>query len=146
MGFFSIKVLLRACVLCPFPFFLFSFTISFSFFLFLSDSFMQLSVEEVLLRWLNVHAGRVLNRRVANFSSDLRDSEVYLALLQQVAPDACHLSLTDLRAEPDMVPFIFIFKKPFHEEEGGRGEEEGEEEDEKEEEEEEKRKKVPSIL
>jgi len=48
---------------------------------------MKLGAEQILLRWFNYHlkaAGS--NRRVNNFTSDIKDSECYTLLLNQIAP------------------------------------------------------------
>ncbi|KAM7287021.1 plastin-2 [Ixodes scapularis] len=48
---------------------------------------LHLSPEAILLRWCNYHLERAgTKRRVANFTSDVRDSEVYTLLLKQIAP------------------------------------------------------------
>ncbi|XP_029918119.1 plastin-3-like [Myripristis murdjan] len=50
------------------------------------EELMKLSPEELLLRWVNFHLEKVGNRRISNFSGDVKDSEVYFHLLQQIAP------------------------------------------------------------
>jgi len=55
----------------------------------LSD-LMKLSPEEILLRWFNYHlkaAGHP--RRVANLGPDIKDSECYTVLLNQLKPNQC---------------------------------------------------------
>eukprot|EP01129_Flabellula_baltica_P008547 TRINITY_DN340_c0_g1_i10.p1 TRINITY_DN340_c0_g1~~TRINITY_DN340_c0_g1_i10.p1 ORF type:complete len:610 (-),score=143.82 TRINITY_DN340_c0_g1_i10:207-2015(-) len=50
-------------------------------------SFFNLPKEETILRWINYHLERAgSNRRVRNFSTDLRDGENYITLLSQIAP------------------------------------------------------------
>ncbi|KAA8571642.1 hypothetical protein EYC84_001635 [Monilinia fructicola] len=46
--------------------------------------------EQILLRWVNYHL-KAANwpRRVANFSSDVKDAENYTVLLSQIAPECC---------------------------------------------------------
>ncbi len=54
------------------------------------DDFLRLPPDEILLRWFNYHlraAGWA--RRVANFGSDIRDSENYIVLLNQLCPADC---------------------------------------------------------
>uniref|UniRef100_A0A1W7R9Y3 Plastin-2 n=1 Tax=Hadrurus spadix TaxID=141984 RepID=A0A1W7R9Y3_9SCOR len=52
----------------------------------LSD-LMKLSPESILLRWVNYHLERAgVNRRITNFTSDIKDSEIYTHLLHQIAP------------------------------------------------------------
>lgn len=48
---------------------------------------MALPPEDVLLRWINYHMEKQgVDRRVKNFSSDLKDSEVYANLLNSITP------------------------------------------------------------
>merc|ERR1719424_2181296 len=50
------------------------------------EDLLKLSAEDILLRWINYHlknAGSA--RRVTNFGSDLKDSECYSILLNQIA-------------------------------------------------------------
>lgn len=48
---------------------------------------MKLSPESILLRWVNYHLDRAgSNRRITNFTSDIKDSEIYTHLLKQIAP------------------------------------------------------------
>jgi hypothetical protein len=54
------------------------------------EDLLKLSPEQILLRWVNFHlkaAGS--SRRVHNFSGDIKDSEVYTILLNQLAPKQC---------------------------------------------------------
>jgi len=55
-----------------------------------SDIF-KLSHEEFLLRWVNYHLEKAgCDRRARNFTSDIKDSEIYTELLYQIAPaDLC---------------------------------------------------------
>ena len=49
-----------------------------------------LSSEALLLRWVNYHvAAAGYAQKVSNFSSDIKDGEVYALLLSQIAPDVC---------------------------------------------------------
>ncbi|XP_076025846.1 plastin-3-like [Genypterus blacodes] len=50
------------------------------------EDLMKLRPEELLLRWANFHLKKV-GKSITNFSGDIKDSEVYYALLQQIAPD-----------------------------------------------------------
>ena len=57
----------------------------------LSD-LMAMSPEQILLRWFNYHlAAAGSEKRVANFSGDVKDGEAYSTLLHQLAPDTCDL-------------------------------------------------------
>eukprot|EP01137_Pigoraptor_chileana_P015136 Opistho-2@70696 len=72
---------------------------------------LDVSAEQVLLRWFNYHLARAGHpRTVANFSSDISDSECYAALMCQIAPDFADSALvrnltgqTDLEARADAV-------------------------------------------
>lgn len=64
----------------------------------LSD-LMKLTPEQLLLRWFNYHLKNAgSDKRIKNFSSDVKDSTAYTILLNQIAPDKCDktaLSLSD---------------------------------------------------
>jgi len=66
---------------------------------------LKLPPDQILLRWFNYHLKNAGHpRRVANFSGDIKDSENYTVLLNQLAPSQCDkaaLSESDLtkRAE-----------------------------------------------
>lgn len=48
---------------------------------------MKLSPENILMRWVNHHmANAGIARRIANFTKDISDSEIYTHLLKQIAP------------------------------------------------------------
>ena len=52
------------------------------------DELLALSPEEILLRWFNYHLENAgSSRRVHNFSGDIKDSECYTILLNQIAPE-----------------------------------------------------------
>ena len=54
------------------------------------EQFLRLPPEQILLRWFNYHLKQAnWNRRVANFSADIKDGENYTILLNQLAPDLC---------------------------------------------------------
>eukprot|EP00158_Paraphelidium_tribonemae_P008275 Partr_v1_DN28536_c0_g1_i3_m72847 putative lymphocyte cytosolic protein 1 (L-plastin) len=69
------------------------------------EDFLKLPVDQILLRWFNYHLKKAgWSRKVANFSSDIKDSENYIVLMSQLAPDTCNrnaLKISDLseRAE-----------------------------------------------
>ena len=64
---------------------------------------LKLSPEEVLLRWVNYHLMRSgSERRINNFSGDIKDSEAYILLLSQIAPTAAD----------DMVARLLSVRKP----------------------------------
>jgi len=54
------------------------------------EQFLRLPPEQILLRWFNYHLKNAKwDRRVANFSSDVKDGENYTVLLNQLAPETC---------------------------------------------------------
>ncbi|EGX43272.1 Fimbrin, actin-bundling protein [Orbilia oligospora] len=54
------------------------------------EQFLRLPPEQILLRWFNYHLKAAnWNRRVSNFSSDVKDGENYTVLLNQLSPDLC---------------------------------------------------------
>ncbi|KAK6503248.1 Fimbrin, actin-bundling protein [Arthrobotrys musiformis] len=54
------------------------------------EQFLRLPPEQILLRWFNYHLKAAnWNRRVANFSSDVKDGENYTVLLNQLSPELC---------------------------------------------------------
>ncbi|GFO49374.1 plastin-3 [Plakobranchus ocellatus] len=64
------------------------------------EDLQKLSPEQILLRWVNYHlrnAGQ--DRRINNFSDDIKDSEVYTYLLHQIAPKESHVDLSPLRLD-----------------------------------------------
>ena len=61
----------------------------------LSD-LLKLSQEELLLRWFNYHLREAgYDKRITNFSSDVKDSEKYTILLNQLKKDLCDKSALD---------------------------------------------------
>ena len=56
----------------------------------LLEAFLKLPPEQILLRWFNYHLKKANHpRRVNNFTSDIKDSENYIVLLNQLKPDVC---------------------------------------------------------
>ncbi len=56
------------------------------------NDLLKLPPEQILLRWVNYHlknAGRE-DKCIKNFSGDIKDSEAYTILLNQLAPDRCN--------------------------------------------------------
>jgi len=54
------------------------------------EQFLRLPPEQILIRWFNYHLKNAKwERRVANFSSDVKDGENYTVLLNQLAPEVC---------------------------------------------------------
>lgn len=54
------------------------------------EQFLRLPPEQILLRWFNYHLKNAgWQRRVTNFSSDVKDGENYTVLLNQLAPELC---------------------------------------------------------
>jgi len=68
---------------------------------------LKLSPEQILLRWFNYHLKNAgWNRRVNNFSGDIKDSENYTILLNQLKPQECGrepLQEGDVNKRADMV-------------------------------------------
>jgi len=63
---------------------------------------MKLGAEQILLRWMNYHlkaAGS--NKRVNNFSGDIKDSEAYTIVMNQIAPKSKGVNTNALN-EKDM--------------------------------------------
>ncbi|XP_066925792.1 plastin-3-like isoform X2 [Clytia hemisphaerica] len=51
------------------------------------EDLLKLSPEELLLRWVNYHLRKSgSNKRINNFSGDIKDSEAYAILLNQISP------------------------------------------------------------
>lgn len=64
---------------------------------------LKLSPETILLRWVNYHLEQSgSNRRVNNFTNDIKDSECYGILMKQIAPKEASVSLVDVMIESDM--------------------------------------------
>jgi len=54
------------------------------------EDFLKLSPEQILLRWFNYHLKNAgTSRRVKNFGGDIKDSECYTLLMNQIAPKKC---------------------------------------------------------
>ncbi|KAF9733146.1 Fimbrin, actin-bundling protein [Paraphaeosphaeria minitans] len=57
------------------------------------EQFLRLPPEQILLRWFNYHLKNAKwNRKVTNFSTDVKDGENYTVLLNQLKPDICSRS------------------------------------------------------
>ncbi|KAJ4303637.1 fimbrin [Kalmusia sp. IMI 367209] len=57
------------------------------------EQFLRLPPEQILLRWFNYHLKNAKwNRKVTNFSTDVKDGENYTVLLNQLAPETCSRS------------------------------------------------------
>jgi plastin-1 len=55
------------------------------------EDLMKLSPEQILLRWFNYHLKNAgTSRRVNNFGGDIKDSECYTLLLNQLSPKNCN--------------------------------------------------------
>lgn len=71
------------------------------------EQFLRLPPEQILLRWFNYHLKNAgWNRRVANFSGDVKDGENYTVLLSQLSPENCTrapLQTRDLLARAEQV-------------------------------------------
>jgi len=54
------------------------------------EDLLKLSPEQILIRWVNYHLKNAgSSRRINNFGGDIKDSEVYTILLNQLAPKQC---------------------------------------------------------
>lgn len=66
------------------------------------EDLMKLSPDKLLLRWFNYHLAEAgHDRRVNNFSGDLKDSVNYTVLMHQIAPGRCgtdHLGSGDMNS------------------------------------------------
>lgn len=59
---------------------------------------LALSPEEILLRWFNYHLEKAgSSRRVNNFSGDIKDSEAYTVLLNQIAPEDSGVDMSPMQ-------------------------------------------------
>jgi len=57
------------------------------------EDLLKLSPEQILLRWVNYHLKNSgSNKRIRNFAGDIKDSEAYTLLLNQLAPNKCDTS------------------------------------------------------
>jgi len=57
------------------------------------EDLMKLTPEQLLLRWFNYHLKNAGHpKRVKNFKGDVKDSEAYTVLLNQIAPNTCDKS------------------------------------------------------
>ncbi|EFA79541.1 actin binding protein [Heterostelium album PN500] len=57
------------------------------------EDLLKLPAEQILLRWFNYHLKKAgHSRKVTNFSGDIKDSECYTILLNQLAPAQCDKS------------------------------------------------------
>jgi len=69
--------------------------------------FLKLPPEKILLRWFNYHLKNAgTDRRVNNFGNDIKDSECYTLLLNQLAPSQCDkaaLNTNDVNKRADLV-------------------------------------------
>lgn len=68
---------------------------------------LKLSPEQILLRWFNYHLKKANStKRVKNFAGDIKDSEAYTILLNQLCPDKCNkqpLQIADLNQRAEKV-------------------------------------------
>ncbi|SMQ51520.1 unnamed protein product [Zymoseptoria tritici ST99CH_1A5] len=71
------------------------------------EQFLRLPPEQILLRWFNYHLKNAgWQRRVQNFSNDVKDGENYTVLLNQLAPNICSrspLQTSDLHQRAEQV-------------------------------------------
>jgi len=71
------------------------------------NDLLKLPPDQILLRWVNYHLKKAGSpKRINNFSGDIKDSEAYTILLNQLAPDKCNkdaLKHNDLNKRAEMV-------------------------------------------
>ncbi|CAI6335433.1 unnamed protein product [Periconia digitata] len=71
------------------------------------EQFLRLPPEQILLRWFNYHLKNAKwNRKVTNFSTDVKDGENYTVLLNQLKPEQCSrapLQTSDLHQRAEQV-------------------------------------------
>lgn len=66
------------------------------------EDLMALPVEQILLRWFNYHLNNAGSpRRVANFGKDIKDSECYTILINQIAPQDAGVNTSPLNESDD---------------------------------------------
>ncbi|KAM8834068.1 plastin-1 [Synchiropus splendidus] len=58
------------------------------------DHLMSLSPEELLLRWVNYHLQRAGTSTIRNFSDDIKDSQAYFYLMDQISPKGDDFSMS----------------------------------------------------
>jgi plastin-1 len=69
---------------------------------------LKLPADQLLLRWFNYHLKNAnSNRRVANFGSDVCDSECYTILLNRIAPEKCNLAGLQVNTVSDYTSLVF---------------------------------------
>ncbi|XP_002736612.1 plastin-3-like [Saccoglossus kowalevskii] len=62
------------------------------------DQLLKMAPEDLLMRWVNYQMEQAGHpRRIHNFSSDIKDSEVYIHLLKQIAPDSVGLDTSAMQ-------------------------------------------------
>ncbi|CAI0379263.1 unnamed protein product [Linum tenue] len=62
------------------------------------EELMSLAPEKLLLKWMNFHLGKAgYEKRVSNFSSDLKDGRAYAYLLNVLAPEHCNPATLDAK-------------------------------------------------
>lgn len=71
------------------------------------EQFLRLPPEQILLRWFNYHLKNAKwQRKVSNFSTDVKDGENYTVLLNQLSPETCSrapLQTSDLLQRAEQV-------------------------------------------
>lgn len=68
------------------------------------EDMMKLSPEEILLRWVNYHLDRAgTDRKISNFNQDIKDSEIYTYLLNEIAPQEAGVDLSPLNERKPLV-------------------------------------------
>jgi len=73
---------------------------------------MALSPEEILLRWFNYHLEKAgSSRRVNNFTGDIKDSEAYTVLLNQIAPEDSGVDMSPMGEVSGCV--VWVWQMPW---------------------------------
>ena len=61
------------------------------------EDLLRMAPETILMRWVNYHLAKAgVDRRLANFTSDIKDSFIYTHLLNQISPKDANVDLNAL--------------------------------------------------
>jgi plastin-3 len=62
------------------------------------EDLLRMAPETILMRWVNYHLAKAgVDRRLTNFTTDIKDSFIYTHLLNQIAPKGSNVDLSALR-------------------------------------------------
>lgn len=71
------------------------------------EDLMALPIDQILIRWVNYHLNRAgSTKRIGNFGKDIKDSEAYITLINQIAPagsgtDTNGMSISDPKSRAE---------------------------------------------